>query len=186
MKLKLALVALSLLAVLCVSTAPAFAQGGFDQYGYNMKAMIFVGTGESWAMGKLGLSHTDAEAYMGVYAHDRLVMKWSLAWHMAVFGPDGIRENGDEWDWTPEAWCTNEWNGAVGKQWGGGIVSGSGEIEHCKIIWVGPELESSQYWRDGGYAIWGQFEVILDFYCGPAVHGIDWYAHATPNGLGGP
>ncbi len=65
-------------------------------------------------------------------------MKWSKAWDDARFhgGP-----------WTPEAWVSNEWNG-MGSD-------GSNTTEHVKIIWVGPELENSPYWREGGYAIWG-------------------------------
>lgn len=65
---------------------------------------------------------------------------------------------------------------------------GSQTVWHYKIIWVGPELETSPYWRDGGYAIWGQFEVIMDQgvdagFCAPAVH--CWFAQAAPNGFGG-
>jgi len=48
---------------------------------------------------------------------------------------------------SPDAWCTNEWNGA--------FPGGSGEVWHYKIIWVEPELENSLYWREGGYSIWG-------------------------------
>jgi hypothetical protein len=175
MKTKILVGIVMLFAVIVV--APAFAGGGFDEFGYNWTARTFVGTAESWYMAR-GYTHEAAEAYWGIYAHDKIVMKWSMAWQMAEFGPDGIRENGDELAWTTDAWCTNEWNGAV--------KGGSGEVEHVKIIWVGPELENSPYWREGGYDIWGQFEVILDFYCGPAVEGIEWYALATPNGLGGP
>ncbi|PJE63372.1 hypothetical protein COU89_03700 [Candidatus Roizmanbacteria bacterium CG10_big_fil_rev_8_21_14_0_10_45_7] len=36
------------------------------------------------------------------------------------------------------------------------------EVWHYKIVWVGPELEASPCWREGGYPIWGQFEVIMD------------------------
>jgi hypothetical protein len=188
MKTKMKLVmALAIVLIGSLTIAPAFAGGGFDEYGYNWKARTFVGTYESYYMERYGVyDHATAEAACGIYAHDKLVVKWSMAWQMAEWGPNGIREDGDELPWTSDAWCINEWNGAVGRQWGGGIVEGSGEVEHVKIIWVGPELEDSPYWREGGYAIWGEFEVILDFYCGPAVEGIEWYALATPNGLGGP
>jgi len=65
--------------------------------------------------------------------------------------------------------------------WNGKIQGGSGEVEQVKIIWVGTELEESEYWREGGYAIWGQFEVIMDHYL--AFEGAEWYAKAVPNGL---
>jgi hypothetical protein len=93
-------------------------------------------------------------------------MKWSKAW-------DDARFHGAAWG--PDAWVDNEFNGKV--------PGGSGTTEHVKIVWVGPGLEESPYWRPGGYAIWGEFEVIMD-------HGIDvdgghvWYAHATPTGYG--
>jgi len=60
------------------------------------------------------------------------------------------------------------------------VEGGSGEVAHYKIIWVGPDPESSPYWRDGGYAIWGQFEVILDQ--GVAGGEYHWNAHAQPSG----
>ena len=34
-------------------------------------------------------------------------MKWDKNWNNAVFGPDGIRGNGDELPWVVGAWCTN-------------------------------------------------------------------------------
>ena len=146
---------------------PAMAKGGFDEYGWNYDARIFVGTGEGWAMGKLGLTHEEAETYMGVYAHDHLVMKWSKAW-------DDARFHGEPW--TPEAWCINEWNGKV--------PDGSGETWHYKNIWVGPELEGSEHWREGGYPIWGQFEVIMSH--GTVANEHLWEALAKPNGFGCP
>lgn len=64
-------------------------------------------------------------------------------------------------------------------------------MEHVKTIWVGPDLENSPNWRDGGYAIWGQFETIMDHYTGdltllPPSWGVDanWMAKGIPNGLG--
>jgi len=94
-------------------------------------------------------------------------MKWSKAW-------DDARFNGAPW--TPDAWETNEWNGMV--------PGGSGEVWHYKVIWVGTDLDNSPYWREGGYPIWGQFEVIMDQGTVPNEH--FWYTLATPNGFGGP
>ena len=99
------------------------------------------------------------------YAKDHLVMKWSKGWDYARF---------HDAPWTPDAWEDNEWNGMV--------EGGSGEVAHYKIIWVDSELEDSPYWREGGYAIWGQFEVILDQGVVAGEH--YWGAHAQPAGYG--
>ncbi|MCL5029192.1 MAG: hypothetical protein M1480_09250 [Bacteroidetes bacterium] len=134
---------------------------GFDEYGYNYTARLFNGTGESWSLQK-GLPAD----YLGIYSKDKLIMKWSKAW-------DDARFNGAPW--TPDAWEDNEWNGK--------FPGGSGQVWHYKIIWVGPDLETSQYWRPGGYAIWGEFEVIMDQGQDPNVGpGHLWYAHAKPTG----
>ncbi len=142
--------------------------GGFDDFGYNYKAKIFVGVADGVDRALDGLMWGDA-----TYANDHLVMKWSRAW-------DDARFHGAAW--TPEAWVDNEWNGQV--------PGGSGETWHYKIIWVGPSLESSPYWRPGGSAIWGEFEVIMDqgvsdtSYCYPNNGGHQMCALAIPNGFG--
>lgn len=164
-------ISVPVLMVVLVLSVPAMAKGGFDEFGYNYQARIFVGRADGVDRVLDGKVWGDP-----TYANDWLVMKWSKAWDDARFGPDGIRDSGDELPWTPDAWCTNEWNGAV--------PGGSGEVWHYKIIWVGPELENSPYWREGGYPIWGQFEVIMDHGVAEGEH--KWYALATPNGLGGP
>jgi hypothetical protein len=150
---------------------------GFDEYGYNYQARIFVGIGEDWYRGKYRDALDDPGPWQEgqdflwdeTYGPDHLVMKWSKAW-------DDARFHGGAW--TPKAWSTNEWNGM--------FPGGSGETWRYTNIWVGPELESSPYWREGGYAIWGQFEVIMS-------HGVVdgehiWDALATPcgRGRGGP
>jgi hypothetical protein len=147
-----------------------FAAGGFDQYGYNNKARLFNGTGESWAMGKFGMTKAQADAYMGVYAQDKLVMKWNAEWD---------RGNAENWANGPyAAWTDNEWNGA--------FKGGSGAVWHYKIVWVGGshpvDYEPAP---DGGYYIWGQFEVIMDQGKDPSYGpGHFWFAHATPTGYG--
>ena len=140
--------------------APApLMKGGFDQFGYNYNARLFNGIAD-------GVDRNLDGTYWGntEYANDKLNMKWSKAWYNARF-------NGA--DWTPEAWTTNHWNGNV--------KNGSGETWHYKIIWVGPELEDSPYWREGGYPIWGQFEVIMSH--GTYMNQHFWDAHAKPNGF---
>jgi len=143
---------------------PAMAKpttpGGFDEFGYNYAAGIFVGPADGVDKILDGKVWGDP-----VYAKDRLVMKWSKGWMDARF-------NGAPWG--PDAWEDNEWNGKV--------PGGSGETWHYKIVWVGPGLASSQYWRPGGYPIWGQFEVILSQ--GQANGQHIWETHANPSGYG--
>lgn len=138
------------------------ANNGFDMYGYNYTARIFNGILD-------GADRTLDGKYWGdpYYANDKLVMKWTTDWD---------RGNDEEWGNPPyaTAWTTNHYNGKV--------QNGTGEVWHYKIVWVGTELQNSTYWVAGGYAIWGQFEVIFS-------HGSDanehfWDVHATPAGLG--
>ncbi len=150
------------LAVFLLVAGTAMA-AGFDEFGYNYKARIFVGKADGVDRNINGTVWGDP-----TYANDMLVMKWSKAWHDARFKGAS---------WTPDAWLINEWNGAV--------PGGSGEVWHYKIKWVGtPCDETNPYWEEGGYCIWGQFEVIMD-------HGTDitegvhyWIAHAIPTGFG--
>lgn len=133
---------------------------GFDQFGYNYQARIFTGVAD-------GVDRSLDNAVWGdpKYAKDRLVMKWSKTW-------DDARFNGALW--TSDAWEDNEWNGKV--------PGGSGEVWHYKIVWVGKALENSPYWRPGGYAIWGEFEVI--FSQGTVANQHFWDTHAKPAGYG--
>jgi hypothetical protein len=150
---------------LTVTALPASAapshDGGFDQYGYNDTARIFNGAADGVDRNLDGTVWGDPTA-----ANDRVVMKWSAAW-----------DRGNEEGWTgtyPDAWTTNEYNGRV--------PGGSGDVWQYKIKWVGADLEASPYWVDGGYPIWGQFEVVMDH--GSSAEGHQFFAHATPNGLG--
>lgn len=168
--LKFTLITAIVIATIFCFTTPVFgAPGGFDEFGYNYKARVFAGPAD-------GVDRILNQMVWGdpTYANDHLVMKWSKAWDDAKFGPDGKAASGDELPWTPEAWVNNEWNGKV--------QGGSGITEICKIVWVGPELEASPYWRDGGVAIWGQFELIMDNYAG--MHDTYTFVHATPAGYG--
>lgn len=136
---------------------------GFDQFGYNYGARLFNGSADGVDKnldGKVWGSPT--------YANDRVVMKWNAAW-------DACNAAGyDDPDVCAGAWLDNEWNGKA--------KDGSGEVWHYKIIWVGSEAEQSPYWKDGGYSIWGNYEVIMDQGTVEGVH--TWYAHGIPNGYG--
>jgi len=162
MREKYLMASMLLLASTVFFAGPVLAEGGFDEFGYNYKARIFVGKADGVDRKLDGTVWGDPR-----YANDHLVMKWSKEW-------DDARFHGAPW--TPDAWCTNEWNGKK--------PDGSSEDWHYKIIWVGPQLQNSPYWRPGGYAIWGQFEVIMDQGSDPTGH--HWGVLATPNGLGGP
>ena len=140
----------------------AFAAGGFNQYGYNYGARIFVGKADGVDKNLDGTVWGDP-----TYANDHLVMKWNAQW-------DNCNANGyDNPTYCLGAWVDNEWNGNV--------PGGSGVIEHYKIIWVGSQGENSQYWVNGGYSVWGNYEVIMDQ--GTDSTGHFWYAHGTPNGF---
>jgi len=156
---------------LLATVGTVIAKGGFDEFGYNYQARVFVGKADGVDRVLDGKVWGDP-----TYANDHLVMKWSKAW-------DDARFHGA--DWTCDAWEDNEWNGAVS--------GGSGEVWHYKIIWVGPELENSPCWREGGYPIWGEFEVIMDHgvskiaeYCETNNGGHQFCAHAIPTGYGDP
>lgn len=159
---KLVLV-LALLALLAIPSAAMAGGpgGGFDQFGYNYQARVFVGAADGVDRILDGMVWGDP-----TYANDHLVMKWSKGW-------DDARFHGGTWG--PDAWEDNEWNGNV--------PGGSGWTEHVKVIWVGPALQNSPYWRSGGYAIWGEFEVTMDQGTDPSV-GHVWYTHAIPTGYG--
>jgi len=152
---------LTLLAVVLLGGV-AFTKGGFDEYGYNYSACIFVGAADGVDRMLDGMVGDDP-----TYANDHLVMKWSKGWDDARFhgGP-----------WTPDAWEDNQWNGMV--------PGGSGETWHYKIVWVGPLGEDSPYWKPGGYLVWGTFEVISSHGTLPD-EGHVWETHVIPSGYGG-
>ena len=119
-------------------------------------------------MDKVG-DETYCTNYLGIYANDKLVMKWNAEWD---------RGNTEGWAYpTYNAWLNNQWNGA--------FPGGSGSVWHYKYVWVGDCGADYTPLSNGGYCIWGQFEVIMD-------HGIDpnigpghlWFAHANPAGYG--
>ena len=138
---------------------------GFDDAGYNRVAGIFVGTGWSWCMDKVG-NEAWCESYLGPYANDKLVMKWNAEWD---------RGNAEGWSSPPyAAWENNQWNGAV--------PGGSGDVWHYKIAWDEGCASSGQPSKEGGYCIWGQFEVLMDQGTSSGQHYM--LAHAVPNGYG--
>ena len=153
-------------------TFPALAANGnntngFNQYGYNDNARVFVGTCLTWAEAE-PMTEAQALAYCGAYSNDKLVMKWNAQWDNCNAA------NNDQASSCLGATLTNEWNGMV--------PNGSGDTEHVKVIWVGSEGKSSPYWQPGGYSIWGSYEAIMDQGMVDGVHTV--WAHAIPNGFG--
>nr|MBI5455627.1 hypothetical protein [Candidatus Levybacteria bacterium] len=138
------------------------AAGGFDQYGYNDQARVFVGPAD-------GVDKVlDGKIWGGyeTYANDHLVMRWNAAWDACNANP------------TPEncqgAWTDNEWNGMV--------PNGSGETWHYKIVWIGSCGADYTPMSNGGYCIWGQYEMILSQGTAGGEH--FWDVLAKPAGYG--
>jgi hypothetical protein len=154
-----------LVAGLVLVAGVALAAGGFDQFGYNNKARIFNGPAD-------GVDRVLDNAVWGdpTYANDYLVMKWNAEW-----------DRGNLEGWTDpngyKAWTDNEWNGNV--------KGGSGAVWHYKIKWIGICGADYTPLLDGGYCIWGQFEVLMDQGKDPNIGpGHIWFAHANPTGYG--
>lgn len=138
--------------ILGLRTAP-----GFDQFGYNYNARIFVGKAD-------GVDRMlDGEVWGDpTYANDHLVMDWSAGWDCARFSRS-CGKGDTPGVWTPQAWLDNEWSGV-------NQTTGKHYTEHYKIIWVGSSLQNSRYWRSGGTPIWGEFEIIQDVYTEKGIH----------------
>lgn len=155
--------AVALVAVLGI-VATVSAKGGFDEFGYNDTARIFVGPADGVDRALDGTVWGDP-----AYANDLLVMKWNAAW-------DECNDAGnDDEDACAGAWTSNEWNGNV--------ADGSGEVWHYKIVWIGSCGADGTELPDGGYCLWGSYEVLMDQGTADGVHYV--LTHAVPNGYGG-
>ena len=143
--------ALILVVALLAITASTALANGFDEFGYNDVAGVFVGPADGVDGSLDGAVWGDS-----TYANDHLVMKWNKAW-------DDCNNNGyDDPEFCAGAWTTNEYNGMN--------PDGTQSVWHYKMIWVGSDGEASPYWLDGGYSIWGNYEVIQDFGFDPSGH----------------
>ncbi len=151
---------LSILAVMVLTAGTAFAVGN-GWIGYH-KNNIFVGTGQQWCDQKYP-AWPGCYDYLGASVNDKITMKWNEAW-------DECNAGGD----CEGAWTDNEWNGK--------LKGGSGYVWHYKIKWIG-SCNEGETLPDGGYCIWGSYEVLMDQGAGPNGH--EWVAKATPNGYGG-
>ena len=161
---------------------PAFA--AFDEWGYNYQARIFNGPLGYYEENRAGgdgspntwfgtetedeWSFTAKDGYHEVFftiAGTHLVMKWSKAWDMHVFGPNGIRYDGDELSWEDavaqygEAWVTNH-------DVGSGTIDGTAYDKmqgYSRIVWVGDTA---------GYTnpIWGSCAIVHKIVNAPAIN----------------
>lgn len=120
---------------------------GFDQFGYNYQAHLFVGTYDS-------SDRTLDGTYWGStgdYVDDALIMKWSDDWLAnRDCDNDGKLDRGSTAPYgTSQGWLTNQ---VVGD-----YVDGTGAVQHytdfVKIGWVGP-----------GGSLWGEYEVLQEVY----------------------
>jgi len=153
---------IALVVVMLVPMSAARAGGGFDEFGYNDRARIFVGPAD-------GVDRVLDGAVWGdpTYANDHLVMKWNAEWD---------RGNDEGWGVPPySAWTDNEWNGMV--------PGGSGETWHYKIVWVDDCGALGTPVAGGGYCVWNQFAVILSQGTAGGAH--LWDVLAAPAGYGG-
>ncbi len=117
---------------------------GFDEFGYNYQAHIFVGTYDSSDRKLDGL-------YGGIaadYVDDELIMKWSNDW-MANVDCDGDTKLDRGTDGISLGWLTNEVTGDYDSN-GDGVQDAHFTVFE-KIVWVGP-----------GGSLWGQYEIILE------------------------
>jgi hypothetical protein len=139
---------------------------GFDQWGYNRCARVFNGTYSSWCEER----GAGPDCAGSLYSSDQLIMKWNAEWD---------RGNSEGWSSPPySAWLDNEANGMK--------PDGSGAVWHYKYQWVGSCGADGTQLEDGGYCIWGIFEVLMDQGRDPNLSfpGHQWFARATPNGYG--
>ena len=153
---------IAVFAIFLIAFPLSASAGGFDQYGYNDTARIFNGPADGVDRSLDGTVWGDP-----TYASDHLSMKWNAEW-----------DRGNDEGWTDlagyDAWINNNWSGQA--------PDGSGEVWHYKIVWIGACGPDGTTLPDGGYCIWGQFEVI--FSQGSVANEHFWDAHASPAGYG--
>ena len=139
--------------------------GGFDQYGYNYTARVFNGTYLQWCA-EQGIAPATCSTYLGAATvNDQLIMKWNAAWDACNASQTPPNCAG--------AWTDNELNGKV--------PGGDGYVWHYKIVYS-QTCTTSGTPSNGGYCVWGDYEVLMDQGTVNGTH--TSYALATPNGYG--
>ena len=164
MKRKVFVITLVMLSIILgnttVSAAPA-SGSGFDEFGYNPQAHVWVGIADGIDGNLDGTIDGDP-----TYAKDYVVTKWNAEWD---------RGTAEYWANPPyDAWKISTWNGAV--------AGGSGEVDHSKFVWVGDCDADPSLVPEGGDCIWHQFAMIM--VQGKDSTGHFWFLHANPTGFG--
>ncbi len=143
---------------------------GFDQFGYNYQAHLFVGTYDS-------VDRSIDGTYWGQtgdFVDDELIMKWSDDWlSNKDCNGDGKLDRG-----IPDAygisrgWLTNDVNGDYDSDGDG--TQDAHYTYFAKIVWVGP-----------GGSLWGEYEIIQEVYNDPVggFHGLQFKLGAPGFGL---
>lgn len=143
---------------------------GFDQFGYNYQAHLFVGTYDSVDRNLDGTYWGST----GDYVDDKLSMKWSDDW-LANRDCDG-NEKLDRGSAVPygtsQGWLTNQVVGDYDSDGNG--TQDARYTYFVKIVWVGP-----------GGSLWGEYEIIQEVYNDPVAdfHGLQSKAGAPGFGL---
>ncbi|OHA63082.1 MAG: hypothetical protein A2842_02600 [Candidatus Wildermuthbacteria bacterium RIFCSPHIGHO2_01_FULL_48_25] len=143
-------------------------QVGFDQYGYNYQAHLFVGTYDAFDR-VIGNDTSD-------FADDSLIMKWSDAWLANVdCDGDGKLDRGlvdGVVGGISLGWLTNQNEGDYDSDGDG--TQDAHYTYFVKIVWTGP-----------GSPLWGQYTVIQEVYNDPVggFHGLQSKVGAPGFGL---
>ncbi len=142
---------------------------GFDEFGYNYQAHLFVGTYDSSDRNLDGTYWGST----GDYVDDGLIMKWSDDWlaNRDCDG-DGKLDRGADAGGTSQGWLTNQNEGDYDSD-----GDGSQDAHYTyfvKIVWVGP-----------GGSLWGEYEIIQEVYNDPVggFHGLQLKVGAPGFGL---
>ncbi|MBI4589405.1 MAG: hypothetical protein HY725_11245 [Candidatus Rokubacteria bacterium] len=143
---------------------------GFDQFGYNYQAHLFVGTYDSVDRNIDGTFWGQT----GDYVDDELIMKWSDDWlaNKDCDG-DGKLDRGIPGAYgVSRGWLTNDVNGDYDSD--GNLSQDAHYTWFVKIVWVGP-----------GGSLWGEYEVIQEVYNDPTggFHGLQSKIAAPGFGL---
>jgi len=194
MKLRLAFLALSVAALICLSSSASAQECtnikdgvlvdskgnpltlGYDKWGYNYQAHMFNGLYENFTRPTPPVTSSDTN----------LIMKWSDDWlSNRDCNGDGKLDRGGAAGADAnisKGWLTNHMEGDY--------LGDDGEYHHwtyfVKIVWVGPEPAPPEPDPWATARIWGQYaiieEVINDPYAG--LHGVDRSRLVNPAGLG--
>lgn len=144
---------------------------GFDQFGYNYQARLFVGTYDS---SDRVLDGTYWGDNTGGYADDVLIMKWSDDWlsNQDCTGDHKLDRGIPGAYGISRGWLTNQNNGDYDSDGNG--TQDAHYTYFAKIVWTGP-----------GGPLWGEYTIIQEVYNDPlgGSHGLQLKVGAPGFGL---